>query len=177
MITMFRVVMRMVHCSHFHSDRDPRSFTDLSLRTCSARGSCCSCAAARGPTTLCATSCQTWCSLMWRRATAQSAQPCGPAWGRRPAAATRSLPRPGRLPRCPRLLEALGCSRPCVRRRPRTGERGRTALGTWARAPPTWPGPARTRWHAVALGARPCVRHRLRPICYGTRVGPIARPH
>ena len=28
---MFRVVMRMVHCSHFHSDRDPRSFTDLSL--------------------------------------------------------------------------------------------------------------------------------------------------
>ena len=32
MIMMFRVVMRMVHCSHFHSDRDPRSFTDLSLR-------------------------------------------------------------------------------------------------------------------------------------------------
>ena len=31
MIMMFRVVMRMVHCSHFHSDRDSRSFTDLSL--------------------------------------------------------------------------------------------------------------------------------------------------
>ena len=30
---MVRVVMRMVHCNHFHSDRDPRSFTDLSLLT------------------------------------------------------------------------------------------------------------------------------------------------
>ena len=47
--------------------------------------------------------------------------------------------------------------------------------GAWADAAPTWPGPARTRWHAVALGTRPCVRHRLRPICYGTRVGAIAQ--
>ena len=51
--------------------------TCRTFRTCSARGSRCSCAAARGPTTLCATSRQTWCSLMRRRATAQSAQPCG----------------------------------------------------------------------------------------------------
>ena len=27
----------------------------------------------------------------------------------------------------------------------------------------------------MALGARPCVRHRLRPICFGTRVGAIAQ--
>ena len=38
---MVRVVMRMVHCMHFHSDRDPRSFTDLSpVRICSA-DTCC----------------------------------------------------------------------------------------------------------------------------------------
>ena len=140
--------------------------TCRAVRTCNARGSCCSCAAARGPTTLCATSRQTWCSLMRRRATAQSAQPCKPAWEKRPAAATCSLPRPGRLPRS---------WKPC-------GLQSAAYWGAWADClgylSSRCPNLARACTDALARGGigRPAMcAAQLRPICCGTRVGAIAQ--
>ena len=130
--------------------------TCRTFRTCGARGSCCSCAAARGPTML----------VVQPYAEARDRAICATLW----AAANRSLPRPGRLSRCPGLQSAV-----------------RTApaayWGAWADSlgylDSRCPNLARACSDALARGGvgRPaCARHRLRPICWAALTDNVPAP-